>query len=266
MPKRIVTKKRSSGTLSLVKALDIFECLHTAGQSLSPAEIASRIGISRPTAYRLLSTLAVRGWVNKDPLSEGSYKLGYHFLTVAGMMLQRIDLRTLARPFMEELANQFNESVSLFLFDGKEAVHLDRVNGLRPVQAFMPLGGRGCLHSKAVGKAILAALAEPELERVIGECGLLRVTLHTITEPRRLRQELALTRTRGYGISNEEDVEGLRAVGSAILDLENRPIGGLAISGIVIHMDDARVKMLGEAICKSARQISSALGHLKQAE
>jgi DNA-binding IclR family transcriptional regulator len=264
MPKATVVKKTSTVTLSLLKALDILECLHTEGPSLSPAEIASKIGISRPTTYRLLSTMALRGWVSRDPQTEGNYRLGYHVLTIAGTMLQRTDLRTLARPYMEELANTYHESVSLFLLDGKEAVHLDRVNGSRPVQAFLPLGGRGYLHSKAVGKAILAALAEPELDRIISECGLIQVTPHTITNPQRLKQELSQTRARGYGISNEEDVEGLRAVGAAILDLESRPIGGLAISGLVMHMDDARVKLLGEAIAEISRRISAALGHLKQ--
>jgi DNA-binding IclR family transcriptional regulator len=264
MPKATAIKKTPAVTLSLLKALDILECLHTDGPSLSPAEIASKIGISRPTTYRLLSTMALRGWVSKDPQTEGNYRLGYHVLTIAGTMLQRIDLRTLARPYMEELFTNYQESVSLFLLDGGEAVHLDRVNGSRPVQAFMPLGGRGCLHSKAVGKAILASLDEPEIDRIIRECGLAKVTPHTITNPKRLKQELAQTRACGYGISNEEDVEGLRAVGAAVLDMEGRPIGGLAISGLVMHMDDARVKLLGEAIAASAHHISAALGHLKQ--
>ncbi len=262
-PKSSVNKTPSV-TRSLVKALDILECLHTDGPSLSPAQIAQRIDISRPTVYRLLSTMATRGWVAKDPQVEGNYRLGYHVLTIAGTMLKRIDLRTVARAYMEELSAAYDESVSLFVRDGMEAVHLDRVTSSRPVQAIMPFGGRGCLHSKAVGKAIMACLGERDVDRIIRECGLPPVTPHTITDPRRFKQDLARVAARGYGISDQEDAEGLRAVGAAILDLEDRPVGGLAISGLVIHMDDARLELLGKAVRESVAKISAALGHLKQ--
>ncbi len=246
--------------LSILKALDILDCLHDAGPSLNPAQIARRLGMPRPTVYRLLGTLASRGWVSKDPQIEGNYQLGPHILTVAGRMLRRLDIRSLARPYLEELRRRTGESVSLFLLDGTHVIHIDRAMSESPIQASMPFGARGVLHSKAVGKAIMAQLAPTALEHLLAR-GLEPMTPHTITDPMELKRDLARTRSRGYGVSDQEDVLDLRAVGAAILDMEGFPVGGVAVSSLATRMPDERVADLGAAVAQCASQISERLGH-----
>jgi DNA-binding IclR family transcriptional regulator len=253
----------ASVNLSILKALDVLECLHQQGPSLSPAQIAHHVGLARPTVYRLLSTMALRGWVVKDPQTEGNYRLGYHILTIAGTMLQRMDLRLVARPFIEELAQRHGESVAFFMLDGVQVVHLDFVSSPSRFQAVLPLGSRGCLHSKGVGKAILACFGDQQVEEMVLRCGLTAVTPHTITDLPTLLADLRLVRQRGYGIVDEEDVEGLRAVGAAISNLEGFPIGGIAISGLVQHLDTSRLQVLGEAVRDTAREISLRLGYVR---
>ncbi len=70
-------------TQSVLKALDVLECLQNERNALAPAEIARKIGVSRPTAYRLLATMANRGWVSKDSHDASKYRLGYRVLQLA---------------------------------------------------------------------------------------------------------------------------------------------------------------------------------------
>jgi len=248
-------------TLSVLKALDVLECLQSQRAPLTPAEIASRLGISRPTAYRLLATMANRGWVVKDPQGASRYRLGFRILQLAGACLGDLDVRLVARPFMEELSRRYDESVSLFLLDDGEVVFIDRVISSRPLQTFLPLGKRGCLHSKAVGKAILSHLPWERVEHIIRTCGLEAKTTRTITDPQQLRTELARVRERGYGTADQEDVENLRAVGAAILDFQGLPVGGLAISALVSQMSDERMVLLGAAIRDTCTRVSEQLGY-----
>ena len=256
----MVTKDGSQLTRSVLKALDVLEFLHEQGSALPPAEIAAGIGVSRPTAYRLLATMANRGWVSKDPQDSGKFRLGYRILQLAGTFLEDLDLRSVARPFMEQLSRQYDVSVRLFILDDTEVVFIDVVAGSHSVQSFMPLGKRGLLHSIAVGKAILAHLPAEHLDRIIQTRGLPAVTPHTLTTLSELKKELERVRKMGYGIADREDNENLRAVGAAILNFQGLPIGGLAISDLVSRMNDKRIALLGKAIHNTAAKTSQQLG------
>jgi DNA-binding IclR family transcriptional regulator len=247
-------------TRSVLKALDILDYLHERSDSLAPAEIASGIGVSRPTAYRLLGTMANRGWVAKDAQDPSKYHLGYHILQLAGDFLRHLDIRSVARPFMEHLSNQYDVSVRLFILDNGEVVFLDNVMGSHPFQSLLPLGKRGCLHSKAVGKAILAYLTEEQVTSIAGVHGLEARTSRTITDIAGLLAELVHVRELGYGTADQEDDESLRAVGAAILNFQNVPIGGLAISDLVSRMSVDSMRVLGEALHDTAAKISEQLG------
>ena len=256
----MVTKDGSQLTRSVLKALDVLEFLHAKGTPLPPAEIAVGIGVSRPTAYRLLATMANRGWVAKDPHDSSKFRLGYRILQLAGTFLGDLDIRSVARPFMEQLSRKYDVSVRLFIFDNSEVVFIDVVTGSHPVQSLMPLGKRGLLHSRAVGKAILAQLPEEQVESIVRTRGLPAVTPRTITALPELKKELDRVRKLGYGVADREDNENLRAVGAPILNFQGAPIGGLAISDLVPRMNDKRVELLGKAIRNTAAKISQQLG------
>lgn len=257
----MVPRNSSSLTRSVLKALDVLEFLHDKGAGLPPAEIAHGIGVSRPTAYRLLATMADRRWVMKDPQDPSKYRLGYRVLQMAGAYLGDLEIRNVAHPFMERLSQAYDESVRLFILDGHEVVFIDQVLGSHPVHPFLPLGRRGCLHSKAVGKAILAALPDEEAQAVVHACGFEPKTPHTITSWPLFRQELERVRRRGYGTADQEDTVNLRAVGAAILNFQGLPVAGLAISGYVPQLPDKRMRVLGLAARDTAAQISEQLGY-----
>src|SRR5262249_54576773 len=103
-----------SGTV--IKALDVLDCLAQYSRPMSAQEIARACSISRPTAYRLLTTLMSRGFVRSD--GNYNYLLGTKFLSLGQIVLESIDLQALARPCLHELCSLSNEAANLSIVDG----------------------------------------------------------------------------------------------------------------------------------------------------
>ena len=208
--------------------------------------------------------MGTRGWVMKDPQGTGAYQIGYRVLQMAGSLLKNVSILKVARPYMEDVSRRYDESVTLWIRDDVEIVCLERLYSTRPIRSVMALGARGCMHSTAAGKAILARLPKSELERVVRVHGLIPKTGRTIVDHEQLQFELEKVRRMGYGTADSEDVEGVRAVGTAILDFQGRPIGGLASSGLLPHMSDSRMALLGDALAETAAQVSAQLGYVAE--
>lgn len=248
---------------SIIKALDILECLNKSGKPLNPAQIAKMTGMSRQAVYRLLNSLFQRNWVIKDTQTPGSYRLGYYILNLATNLVLNQDIRKVARPYMEIFTHTYDESISLLLLDGIELVHFDRVFSSKSFQVYLPIGGRGPIYSKGAGKAIMAWMDEETIENIIRTTGLKNLTKYTLNSREELLKDIAETRERGYGVAEQEDVEGLRGVGSAIIGSDERPVGGLTVSGLCNYMTDERVEVLGRALAEVSRKISAELGFKK---
>jgi len=235
--------------------------MNAAGKSLSPAEIAGKAGISRASAYRVIASLALTGWAMRDPKEPAKYRLGYRLVQLASSFMRDLDLRESALPHMRRLSERFDESVTLGVIHEGEFVFLARLQSSKPVPHFMLLGSSGPLHTKAIGKAVLALLPESEVDRILAERGMERRSPKSITDPVELKKELERIRQRGYATTDEEDVEGLRAVGAAILDFQGWPVGGIAIPQFVSRMGEERMKVLGEAVSETAALISRDMGY-----
>ena len=119
-PKDVFNEANLSQTV--LKALDILECVADADRPISAATAAKRCEVSRPTAYRLLSTLAARGFVAH---AEGSaYRLGTQVLSLSKKVLDSIDLPELAKPHMRQLSDVTNETVHLSILDNAEILYI----------------------------------------------------------------------------------------------------------------------------------------------
>lgn len=107
----------------------------------------------------------------------------------------------------------------------------------------------------------MACMDDKMVENIICTTGLKPLTEHTITDRTKLISDLLHIREIGYGVAEQEDVEGLRGIGSAIIGANGQPLGGLTVSGLYSHMTDERVKVLGRALAEASAQISAALGY-----
>jgi len=182
------TPNESNLSQTVLKALDILECVANADRPLSASEAAKLCKVSRPTAYRLLSTLATRGYVAQ--VIGSHYRLGTQALSLSKKVLDSIDLPELAKPHMRQLSDVTNETVHLSILDNTEILYIARVESSQSVRMTAKIGTRNHLHCTAMGKAILAFLPGVEQARLLEQLKLTGCTAATITAPATLVEEL----------------------------------------------------------------------------
>ena len=112
-------------TQTVLKALDVLECLSAADHSLNVTKVAQVCGLSRPTTYRLLATLQSRNYVRQT--QDGHYDLGTNVLSLSRSFLEHLDLPELARPILCELSQVSNETTHLGILDDVSILYVGKV-------------------------------------------------------------------------------------------------------------------------------------------
>lgn len=212
---------------AVLKALDVLEAF-SSSEILSLAEISDRVGLNKSRVFRLLHTLAERGYIEKS--ADGSrYVLGTKLLERAACVKR--DLRQLALPFMRQLHERFNETVNLGVLDKSEILYIDMLESSRPIRMSESIGSRSPIHSTALGKAIVSFLSEEDWDVVLRDSKLEKFTERTIMEIATLKAEFRKVRRDGYAIDDREnDPEGY-CVGVPVFDGTGRPVAAISISG-----------------------------------
>lgn len=244
----------------LDRAVALIETLACESQDLTLGELYERLGIHKSTVYRLLMVLERHGFVEKSP-QNGRYRLGLKFFELANSVTARLDFRERARPHLERLVAETNETVHLCILNQGEVVYLEKVEASRTFRIPSIVGGRYPAHCGAAGKALLAFLSETELEELIRKRGLRRFTSQTITSPRALKAELRRIAERGYSIDNEEFEEGLKCLGAPVRDYSGRVIAAISLAGPAFRLTKDRLPVVARGVVKAANELSAELGY-----
>lgn len=242
---------------SLQKSMEILECF-AEKQPLGVTEISEKLGLYKSNVHNILMTFTALGYLEQDK-ETGKYRLGAEVMTLSRAFREGLDITKVAVPFMREIANEANELVYLTIPREDEVIYLEVVSPENQKLATTSIAGERCkMYCTGVGKAILANLPEEEIEKCI--CGELEAyTENTITDPQMLREELALTKMRGYGIDDMELMYGIKCVGIALIGHGGRIEGGLSISAPSPRMDDEKVLLCANLLKKYAMQIQKIL-------
>lgn len=218
-------------TKTVLRALQILDCLCEAGEPLSVSDIGRAMSVSRSTVYRILGTLESYGYVAESPSAPEKIQLGPKVLALAGSYLGRLELRELARPHLLRLRDLSQETVDLAVPQKTELVYVDKVESPHPVRQYSVIGARRPMYCTAVGKAILACLPPEESDAILAESTLVKRTANTIIDPHLIKMQLEVVRQQGFALNDVECDEGIRGVGVAVLGHTGRPIAAIAISG-----------------------------------
>jgi DNA-binding IclR family transcriptional regulator len=218
------TLKTVERTTRIIKAL---ETLDGAGVT----ELADHLGMSKSSVYHYLTTLRQEEFVVKN---GDQYELGLQLLLSGEYVRNRNLLYRYGREEIEDLAESTGEYANLFTEEHGKGINLYKVRGSNAVGSGYQtekLQHPDQLHCTATGKAILAFLPADERERILDRHGLPERTANTITDRDELLDELATVRDRGYAYNDEEEVEGLRAVGAPVIDRDDTVLGSLSVAG-----------------------------------
>lgn len=251
--------ERSDQVQSLVRALSILNRLAAGHEGATLTEVAQQVGLSPSTAHRLLTTLEQERYVQFDA-ERKLWSMGVQAFVAGSGFLRTRSLVGAARPHMRALMEDGEETVNLAVEDQGEAVYLSQVECRQMMRAFARPGGRVPLHCSSVGKALLSAMADADLARVLHRHGLARVTVKTITTTPALRTNLAAARLRGYALDDEEHAVGLRCIAAVVFNEGAEPVAAVSLSGPMARIPDERIPVLGHLVRRKADAITAQLG------
>ena len=240
------------------RTLDLMDAMAETREAVGVTELARRIRTTKSGVFRILATLEHRGYVMREG-TEPRYRLGPRLLYLGQQAAGGTDLRQRARPILEALHRAFDETVNLGLLADGHVVYLDMVESARGLRMAARLGNRDHAHSTALGKAMLAFLPDGEREVYLRD-PLARRTASTITDARRLNEELTRVRDSGVAEDRGENEDGARCIGAPIFDHGGRVVAAVSVSGPASRLDDARTVDVAQAVRAAAREITERIG------
>jgi DNA-binding IclR family transcriptional regulator len=205
-------------------------------------QITKALGMNRTTVYHLIQTLESEGYVTKEPQSN-SYLPGLKILPLGGRALDSNKLRVESLPYLQGLNRKLEQRVNLGILYDSEVLFLAGIEKPSLPLMYSHFGKKAPAHCCSIGKIILAYLPEHEVERVINQKPLIRLTENTITDLSLFKRHLSEIRSQGYAVDNAEHISGEYCIAALIKGEEGRGIGAVSASAhdlgkIKQHLDD----------------------------
>jgi IclR family transcriptional regulator, pca regulon regulatory protein len=246
---------------ALARGLEVLGLFTTEQPALSLSEITQAARLNKSTAFRIIATLEGLGFLELDSTTR-RYRPGLGVLQLGFAALNGMEVRQLARPHLERLAEQFEETASLAVLDRdqRDIIYIDRVRNRAIVGVILGVGSRVPAHAASLGKVLLADRSEAELHSWFTSLPPLSITEHTRTN-QALLADLAHIRQRGFALSDQELAIGLRGVAAAIRDSSGKGIAAISISGPANTLSIERLEHeVAPVVVATAQRISRALG------
>jgi len=219
------------------RVLTVLKELADHAEGISLDELTMALKASKSTVHRALATILKSGLATKT--ARGNYILGDEFLRIANNFQASRPAGRQFEPLLRELATQFGETTHYAVLDGAEVVYRVKVDAPKgSVKLTSVIGGRNPATCTAVGKILLSYQLNSlkELNEWLGPEKLVKRTKKSIASPMKLFEELRASRSRGYGIDDEENEVGVNCIAFPVfIGDATTPIGAVSISGLAFR-------------------------------
>jgi IclR family pca regulon transcriptional regulator len=254
-----VTTGRDQSLRSLERGIAVIQVFSREHPALTLSEVARLTGTTRATARRILLTLEKLGHVRSD---GKLFSLTPRVLSLGWAYLASLDLPELAQPLMENLVERTKESCSLATLDPPDIVYVARVPTRRIMTVTLGVGARLPAHATSMGRVLLAGLSDEKLERFLDDTPLERFTDNTITDADELRAAVAVTRTQGWALVDQELEVGLRSVAAPVTKAPCGTVAAVNVSAAAqrVSIDEFRERFLPDLLA-TADSIYAAARH-----
>jgi IclR family KDG regulon transcriptional repressor len=248
---------------TIERVTTILNVLAQSAKGISLGDLAAKVALPKGTTHRLLASLIYFDFVRQDAESR-KYALGFKLVELGSSLLEQIDLRREAEPFLHALSQRVGETVYLVILDRTEVVYIEKIEPEDTsivLRTTSKVGQRNAAHSCSLGKALLSQLPEAELDDILKDMPLIQKTSNTITDPNQLRDHLKTIRTRGYAIDDEESEEGIRCVAAPVYNDRGIAVAAISISGPSVRVTRQKIQdHLKDEVIQAAFEISQKLG------
>ncbi|WP_261133494.1 IclR family transcriptional regulator [Bacillus sp. Marseille-Q3570] len=240
---------------SVERALKILNLFDEQTTELKITEISSQLNLNKSTVHSLLKTLQVNHYIEQD-LETGKYKLGLKLFERGNLVINSLDIRTIAKKYLQDLSAETGHTLHLVVLSGKEGVYIDKVAGTSATIVYSRIGKRISLHCSGVGKVLIAFKKEFELNELLKDYQYFKRTPNTLTNEEDFRKELHRVKEQGYAIDNEENEPGVFCVAVPVWDHNREVIAAISVSMPAPRAESeldtvvSRLKQVGEEVSR----------------
>lgn len=242
---------------SVRRALRVLRCFGLERPELGVTEIARQLGMHKSTVHRLLTTLQEEGFVHQ--VDGSRYRLGWRLFELGVSVPAWQAIRQPVLRALESLVHQTGETAHLAILDEGEVLYVEKVEAMRSLRMPSAVGRRVPVHCTALGKVLMAGLEDHALLPLIYSAPLQAFTKNTITDPERLRAEIADVRRDGHAVDHEEIEDGLMCVGGPVVDDAGTACAAVSISGPSSRIL-SRLRDHADAVKNACASLSKELG------
>lgn len=253
--------KKKASVQVLSRAAALLRVVSSAmPEGLTTSDAARTTGIARPTAHRILDSLATEGFCDQD-VKTGRWLLGPELFLMGNIAGARYDVTELAQKHVHALAQQTEESAFFSTLRGNEAVCLVREDGAFPIRSFVLYEGRRFpLGVASAGLAMLAFMPQYQVEEYLTDQNLAAEYSKTHAADA-IRERIAEGRQHGYVTNPGLIVEGSWGMAAPVFDTNGYPAGALSLTGIEQRFQEPRRTELGKSLMHHAHELSQKLQH-----
>lgn len=226
----------------------------TAEQGMGISDLARRLKISKGTIHGIATALEEEGALRRDPITK-HYALGYTLFELGRRTNMPMDLKQIARPFMEKLMQETKVSVFLGVLNRDHVTIIDGVESISDLKITAQTGTNLPLLAGATGKVVMAAMDDAQVRAIVSTKGLPKHTENSIVALGEFLEQIRQARIKGYATDDEEYIPGVRAVASPIR-ATGQPLYAIWAVGFKASLDDRKLEELGQAIREAAETIS----------
>ncbi|MFD1609762.1 IclR family transcriptional regulator [Oceanobacillus luteolus] len=247
---------------SLLRAIKLLDCFNDKAE-LSLLELVEISNMPKTTVFRLVTSLVEAGLLVKVPYSthDVRYKLGLKLLQLGMRVMNQLEYREIALPYMKEINAKLNESVHLAVIEEDEAVYVEKLDSNKPVRLVIKIGARAPLYAGSAPKVLLAHTKETKRNEYLQQLELKKIAPNTIVDRDKLIQELTKIQKQGYAFSREEFFKDTIGYSCPIFDGAGQLVAALGISMPVIEFSDEKGNEILNELINAAKMISSELGY-----
>lgn len=244
------------------RALIILKQIAFSETGIGVREIARGMGISPSVAQKSIQALVAQGFARQNPETQ-MYELGSMAIRVGLAGLLRLELRQVARPYLQQLTEATGESSFLGVQQGDGAVYIDKVLSQTELRMDVPLGSWRPMNCTAVGKALLAFLPEGRMQQLAQDGAFRHPTPNSIRDLDVLEQEMSTIREHGIAIDRGEFMVEAMCLAAPVRNHEGEVVASVVVSGPRQRMEPRtdeialHVKSCGDAVSRALGYMGS---------
>jgi DNA-binding IclR family transcriptional regulator len=216
------------------------------------------LGLTQSRAHRLMAMLVYHGFAVQDGVTR-TYQPGPALVDLGLSVVQGMDIRSVARPVLEELAADLGETTALGVLEGDRIRFVDAVESELFLRVASRVGKVLPAHATSLGKALLAELPDQTLRVLYPAERLDPVTARTIVRRSALEEQLRLVRRRGYAVNASESEEGISSVAMAVRDPARGAVAAISVAAPAGRMPAAQIKIVAERLAVAVESIVARL-------